>query len=492
MRNSRLRHKTAANALFVPKTDRDLSCLTLGFSSHSQLDTVPLMVEVAPKFCPPENAAPIDARHRVLRESLKGRWLARIRWAVFACFVLVATAVVVFLDIRSDLGALSAIFIVGAVSNTIFGVLLSRDTARATRLGGCALSLDVVLLAALLYLYGGYANPFSMIFLVYVTFAAFFLNARWTWCIFLLSSALFVALFFFHVPLDQLSVESEHAAMGHASMDRGNHGGFSLHLHGMLVAFLVIGLLTAIFLGRLSRELEAQAEQLDAMAKREQERQQLMALASLTAGAAHELATPLGTLTLISEDLERALGRSEEWSEDVTLMRSELARCEKVLSRMRGQSVELAGEVPARTTVEIIFRRVEEELRPGESVRFETADSSHIPLKTLQTSLVSSLAALVRNGLQACSGQESVLVEARRAGESIVFSVRDRGEGIAPDVLKRVGSPFFTTKNPGQGLGLGVFLVKLFALQVGGNFSLSSVPGQGSEARLVVPMEVSA
>jgi two-component system sensor histidine kinase RegB len=159
---------------------------------------------------------------------------------------------------------------------------------------------------------------------------------------------------------------------------------------------------------------------------------------------------------------------------------------------MRGQSVELAGEVPARTTVESIFRRVEEELRPGESVRFETADGSHIPLKTLQTSLVSSLAALVRNGLQACSGQESVVVEARRAGESIVFSVRDRGEGIAPDVLKRVGSPFFTTKNPGQGLGLGVFLVKLFALQVGGNFSLSSVPGQGSEARLVVPMEVSA
>lgn len=454
------------------------------------------MTEVTSEFCLPQNAAPTDAQHRALRESLKGRWLARTRWAVLACFILVATSVVLFLDIRSDLGALAAIFGVGAVSNILFGLLLQRDGAKATTLGGCALSLDVGLLAALLYLYGGYANPFSMIFLVYVTFAAFFLNARWTWWIFLLSSSLFVALFFFHVPLDQLAVEGDHASMGHASMghgslDHGNHGGFSLHLHGMLVAFLVIGLLTAIFLGRLSRELEQQAEQLDTMAKREQDRQQLMALASLTAGAAHELSTPLSTLTLIAEEMQRAFGSSQEWSEDVTLMRCELARCEKVLSRMRGQSVELAGEAPARTTVEAIFRRVAEELRPGESVRFGTADGAQIAFKTLPASLVSSLAALVRNGLHACSGKDSVVVEARRAGESVVFSVRDRGEGIAPEVLERVGSPFFTTKSPGQGLGLGVFLVKLFALQVGGSFSLASVPGEGSEARLIVPIEVS-
>lgn len=387
---------------------------------------------------------------------------------------------------------LSAILGIGAVSNLVLSIALRRRPNAAVAFGGCAISLDVVLLAALLYLYGGYANPFSMIFLVYVTLAAFFLNARWTWWIFLLSSASFVALFFFHVPLEQLSVESVHAGMSHEAMGHGDSQGFSLHLHGMLVAFLVIGLLTAIFLGRLSRELELQAEQLEAMAERERESQQLMALASLTAGAAHELSTPLGTLRLISDELHRELGENEVWRDDVALMREELDRCERVLRRMRSQSVELAGEVPAQATVESILERVEEELRPGEMVQFDARDAAQVPLRTLQGALVSSLAALVRNGLQASSNDQPVVVEVHRRGEGILFSVRDRGQGMPPDVLKRVGSPFFTTKSPGQGLGLGVFLVRLFALQVGGNFSLSSKLGEGSEAQLLVPVEVAA
>lgn len=478
--------------LQLAQRGRNLRCLRGGFSFSEQVVNVRTMTQACSTVSSSIIESPLRARRRALKENLKGRWLVQIRWAALCLLILVAVSVVVFLEIRSDYVALSCIFGVGAISNILLGWACRSEPQRATMLSGCALSLDVLSLAALLYLYGGYANPFSMIFLVYVTLAAFFLNARWTWWIFVLSSASFVALFFFNVPLEQLSVEGGHSGMAHVSMEHEGHGGFSLHLHGMLVAFLVIGLLTSIFLGRLSMELELQGEQLDAMAERERESQQLMALASLTAGAAHELATPLGTITLIFEELERELGASESWAEDVALMRGELACCERVLSRMRAQSVELVGEVPVQATVDAIFRKVQGELRPGESVRFESSEAAQVPLRTLQSSLISSLTALVRNGLQASASEGSVVVEAQRAGDTVVFSVRDRGAGMSPDVLSRVGSPFFTTKNPGQGLGLGVFLVKLFALQVGGSFALASVPGEGSEARLVVPVEVAA
>lgn len=435
---------------------------------------------------------PHQAEHRALKESLKGRWLVRIRWASLCAYVLVAAVAVALLGIRSDLPMLFSIFALGAGSNVALGIYLRRQPQLAAMLSGVTISLDVVLLAALLYLYGGYTNPFSMVFLVYVTLAAFFLNARWTWWVFGLSSAAFVALFFFHVPLEQLSMGGSHGGMDHSAMMavQGDTTGFSLHLHGMLVAFLVIGLITATFLGRLSKELEVQSEKLEAMVERERESRQLMALASLTGGAAHELATPLGTITLIAEELSRELGESDDWREDLEVMRDELARCEQVLKRMRTQSSELAGEAPNRVTVAAVLQEVQREMRPGEELKVEVGDAGHAVLHTLEASLVSSLSALVRNGLQAGEKKEAVTIEAQALREGVEFLVRDQGAGMSPDVLARAGDPFFTTKQPGQGLGLGIFLVKLFASQVGGAFSLRSVVGRGSEARLLVPYEV--
>ena len=108
---------------------------------------------------------------------------------------------------------------------------------------------DVLVLTGLLYLSGGYANPFSMMFLVYVTLAAFFLDATWTWGVLITSSLCFTALFFFHIPLPQLGMHAHH----------GHSEGMSLHLHGMFVAFMVIGVITSAFVTRMNREIAEQA-----------------------------------------------------------------------------------------------------------------------------------------------------------------------------------------------------------------------------------------
>ncbi len=457
-----------------------------------QIGTLPRMTAGTPTLQSCSTHEPHQAQRAALKDLLKGRWLVRIRWASLGAYSIVAAIAVALLGIRSDLPVLCGILLVGAASNVALSLVLPRRQQRAALLCGLALSLDVALLASLLFLYGGYTNPFSMVFLVYVTLAAFFLNARWTWWIFGLSSAAFISLFFFHIPLEQLSMGSGHGGMDHAAMmmdHDGGAGGFSLHLHGMLVAFLVIGLITSVFLGRLSRELEEQSSRLESMAERERDARQLMSLASLTAGAAHELATPLGTISLIAEELKRELGESAAWREDMQVLGSELARCEQVLARMRAQSSELAGEAPAWVTVDAVLSAVGEELRPGEKLKVESVGAGQSSLYTLKSSLVSSLSALVRNGAQASAEGEAVTLKAQPQADGIEFVVSDRGGGMSTEVLARVGDPFFTTKGSGQGLGLGVFLVKLFASQVGGAFSMSSEVGKGSEARLLVPRE---
>lgn len=417
---------------------------------------------------------------RTLHAEVKGAWLVRIRWAALVAFIVVVSAAIYLLDLEVNVPLLVSLIVIGALSNIALMVLIHRGAQKSLEACGAAITIDVVLLAALLYLYGGYTNPFSMIFLVYVTLAASFLNSRWTWSIFGLSVALFVALFFFHIPLEQLSMHAHHGAPS----------GFSLHLHGMLVAFVVIGLLVSYFLTRLSKELEQQAVQLAVLSEREHERRRLMGLATLTAGAAHELATPIGTLTLVVEDLKRALKESPEVSEDIAVMEEELRRCESVLTRMRSQSSELAGEAPSTASVGALLAEVKRELRDHQRVSIDAEGVADEPLYTLKGSLVSSLHALVRNGVQASTEGGPVNLSARLAGGGVEFVVTDSGEGMSQETLERVGDPFFTTKDPGEGLGLGVFLVKSFVNHVGGSFAISSALGKGTEVRLFVPRHV--
>jgi two-component system sensor histidine kinase RegB len=65
--------------------------------------------------------------------------------------------------------------------------------------------------------------------------------------------------------------------------------------------------------------------------------------------------------------------------------------------------------------------------------------------------------------------------------------VVDRGRGMTDDVLARVGEPFFTTKSPGEGMGLGLFLTRALAEQLGGEFHIASRPGAGTEACFELP-----
>ena len=98
-----------------------------------------------------------------------------------------------------------------------------------------------------------------------------------------------------------------------------------------------------------------------------------------------------------------------------------------------------------------------------------------------------SIVALVRNGLDASPADAPVVVEVSQHGAEAMICVADRGSGIPPALLPRVGEPFFTTQQPGRGLGLGVFLVRAFVESRGGELDIESSPGHGTRARMRIP-----
>ena len=79
-----------------------------------------------------------------------------------------------------------------------------------------------------------------------------------------------------------------------------------------------------------------------------------------------------------------------------------------------------------------------------------------------------------------------------RLRDSVRFVVKDSGSGMSPESLRHAGEPFFTTKEPGKGMGLGVFLVLTIADRLGGRLALESSLGLGTSAALDLPLADSA
>jgi two-component system sensor histidine kinase RegB len=108
----------------------------------------------------------------------------------------------------------------------------------------------------------------------------------------------------------------------------------------------------------------------------------------------------------------------------------------------------------------------------------------HLPGEQMAQAIV----ALIKNAIDASEPGEPVLVELARTATDVHVAVEDRGDGIPEHLLAKVGEPFFTTKQPGRGLGLGVFLARAFVESRGRSLSIESTPGAGTRATVRLPL----
>lgn len=421
------------------------------------------------------------------RTTVSVPWLIRLRWGA-ALGQLAAIAVVhAALATPLPLGRLLPFVGVTIITN---GALAWRSrscgpVSRATC--GIALSLDTLTLTALLGASGGPLNPFSILYLVHITLAAVVLGAAWTWALAGLSVACYGALFALQPPLS-----------GHGGLDALHGGAFSMHLEGMWIAFIVAAILTAYFVVQLSAAIERRDAEIAVIRERSARYERLAALTTLAAGAAHELGTPLATIAVSATEIERRL---DGWAEptasvvcdDVRLIRAEVARCRAILDAMMSDAGGSVGEAPASVTVGDILSETLRALPPGEARRVSLSRAGDMrTLVVPRRAVVQAVANLVRNALDATAPAGIVWLSVDVDPRGLTVEVRDTGPGMTAEVLARSREPFFTTKPPGRGLGLGLFLVKTLADQLGGGLELTSAPGVGVTARLVLPRVGSA
>ena len=412
-------------------------------------------------------------------------WLVRMRWGAVlgeALVVLVAQ-----LWWRVDLPWLPLSFWIGLVA--LSNALLATRLRRADREGGLdawaggMILLDTAILTIMLYLSGGPTNPFSALYLVEITLAAVILEPLWIWTIVSASIAGYGSLFWRHRALGALSMHAFHA-------DHSQGQGVHAHLYGMLLAFATAALLIACFVTSLAQALRMREAELRSAEARALRSERLASLTTLAAGAAHELSTPLGSIALVAKELERRCLRDEDASarSDARLIREEVQRCRTILDRMALQAGEALGEnLEARELGELVHE-FHESLAPASRERVDLYLESPRALASVPPrALGQVLENLVHNALDASASQQHVELHAHTQADVLHFRIRDYGQGMDNATLLRATEPFFTTKGPGKGMGLGLFLAASTVESLGGQLDIESSRTHGTEVRIALP-----
>src|SRR5262245_23277615 len=259
-------------------------------------------------------------------------------------------------------------------------------TAALMNAAGLLVCVDVLVLSWLLLESGGALNPASVFYLVQIVLAALVLGRRWTWIIAGLSVAGYAGLFL--TPTSELrSAQSMHPEI-------------AVHMNGMWLAFALTALLIAILVTRLAIAVERRDRALEAMRDKTARAARLAGLATLAAGAAHELSTPLATIAVAANELERTLaarGAEVTLQDDARLIRAEIDRCRRVLDDMAGRAGEPAGDAPRRVSLSEVLETLLAHLRPDERARVAIDATPSVSVLWPPDAVIRALTNLVRN-----------------------------------------------------------------------------------------------
>lgn len=352
------------------------------------------------------------------------------------------------------------------------------------------LLIDIGVLTGLLYFTGGSANPFVTLYLLPLSIAAAMLPAMYIWAIAGTTLACYTLLMFVHWPLPSGSMNFGVLTTWFPSGASGEHAlhgaqaEFNLHVWGMWLNFALSAVLIAWFVARMAQSLRERDRRLATVREEALRNEQLIALGTLAAGAAHELGTPLSSIAVIAKELERDHVDDAALVQALRLLRSQTARCKLILTNLTDR----AHEATQRAYDDYLRQLVEQWqlMRPQVKVNLQFSDTLPAPELTVERILDQALLNLLNNAADV--SPQGIELEAAWDATQVTLEIRDHGPGISADVAARAGEAFFTTKGPGGGIGIGLFLANATIERFGGTVNLFNREGGGACVRVTLPL----
>ncbi|WP_374762843.1 ActS/PrrB/RegB family redox-sensitive histidine kinase [Yunchengibacter salinarum] len=399
------------------------------------------------------------------------RWVAVAGQALSLLFVSYGLGFHVRLDLTLPLVALSALL------NLVLHVRLPRNS-RLTELNATLqLGFDLLHLAALVYLTGGLANPFAVLLLAPTSVSASMLGRRSTILLVLLSLILLTCMAFTPFPLPWDGPPPD--------IPR-------LYLVGLWVGLAFAMVFLAAYTARVGREGRHRARALSATQIALEREQQLSALGALAAAAAHELGTPLGTITMTVSDLRDAARDSNDAFAaqalpDLDLIAQQTRRCRDILTRISQQGRTGSEDHFRHISLETLVREAGAPLEHAGVTLHYGGDPQARGMAVLRRSeQIHALRNIVENAVSFAASR--VDIEMGMAGDRVDLRISDDGPGFDPTIVRQLGEPYVSHREGAHGetggLGLGLFIAKTLLERTGGKVRFERAPGGGAQVRV--------
>ncbi len=409
--------------------------------------------------------------------SLRLQTIVRLRWLAVAGQSI--AVVIVALWMRFPMPLIPSFLLIALLAAVNIHLTLRYPPAH--RLPPAAaftlLGIDLAQLTALLFITGGLANPFAPLVSVPVIISSAS-QPKW-----------------YSVALALLAVVGV-TALAFSPFALPWYGGTVLAIPSALMlgfwsAIVSTTAFAAFYTYRVSLEASELAEALAATELVLQREQHLSQLDGLAAAAAHELGTPLATISVVAKEMERELGADPRFGEDVQLLRSQAERCRDILRRLT--TLSSSDEAHMRNLP--LSSMIEEVIAPHREFGIEIrlvneGDGTREPVTTRNPGILYGLGNLIENAVD--YAKSAVTVTVRSTADLVAVTIGDDGDGYAPDILARIGEPYVTRRlkeDSAGGLGLGLFIAKTLLERSGAmlTFENGGPERPGAQVRVVWP-----
>ena len=404
-----------------------------------------------------------------------------------AYFVAQVTAILIASEVFSlviPVGGMLSLAAVLAVFNlySLYRLRAAKPIKEVDLFAG--LVIDVLVLTGQLYFSGATANPFVSFYMLPVIIGAVMLSTRLAWMIYGLTLIGYTIL-----AIAALSQPMPHMMTGNAPLVSR----MDIHLNGMMVGYAISAGLLVWIITRIRSNLASRERELAETRIRALHEDHVVRMGLLASGAAHELGTPLTTISVILHDLKSLPmpKRKADLAQDVATMITQVDYCKTIVCGILASAQTGRGEGGATKPLSDFITAVCDDWQDhnprAQLGRQIVLDATPV---LADQALVQSLTAVLDNALEASRQTRSVSVEisGRIVSGMISIDITDHGPGFDPEIAARLGEPYNNSKKAHErGHGLGLFLADNTMRVLGGKLSIeNSMPG--ARVRLVWPL----
>ena len=334
------------------------------------------------------------------------------------------------------------------------------------------LCVDVLALSILLYYGGGSTNPFISLFLLPLVIAAATLPSRYTWGMAVITAACYSVLMFYYIPLP------------HNHQHDGDSA-FNAHVMGMWLGFVISAVVVAYFVVQMAQAVRNRDEMLVRVREEILRNERIVALGTQAAGAAHELGTPLSTMSVVIGELQHDTGMRQEWRDALNILNEQVRGCKRILDKILANAQD-SGAVSPQAADHLMAEVLDEWqlLRPAAPYQYCSNGMQPAPLISVDNTLRAALMNLLNNAADA--SPQAIEIRSYWDDANFTLEILDHGKGLSEEAELKAGSAFFTTKTEGRGLGL--FLANATIERMGGSVRLFNREGGGATTKLLLPI----